>query len=137
MSLQNLNWLAIIVAGVVYFIIGALWYSPLLFANLFMKYRGLTSEEIRVAGQQPIGYLFTLIGDLVAAVALAIVLQLAQPAAVTDGIAVGLLVAVGFIAPTIFAYTLYSGPRIMLRVMYSGYMLVAFAIMGTILTLWR
>jgi hypothetical protein len=135
MALENLNWLAIIVAGVAYFIIGAIWYSPVLFANLFMKYRGLTREEIQASGQ-PSDYLLTLVGDLVSALVLAIVLQLAQPASVTDGIAVGLLTALGFALPSALIYTVFAGPHKMLWVIYSGYQLVGFAVMGIILTLW-
>ncbi|NBC66602.1 MAG: DUF1761 family protein, partial [Bacteroidetes bacterium] len=35
--LASLNWLSIIAATVVYFILGALWYSPVLFGNIWMK----------------------------------------------------------------------------------------------------
>lgn len=136
MVLQNLNWLAIIVAGVIYFVIGALWYSPLLFSNLFMKYRGITREEIQSSGN-PTEYLLTLIGDLISALVLAIVLQLAQSVSVTDGIAVGLLVALGFALPSTLTYTVFSGPHKMLWAIYSGYQLVGFAVMGIILTLWK
>lgn len=136
MILQNLNWLAIIVAGVVYFVMGALWYSPVLFANLFMKYRGLTREEIQGSGN-PADYLLTLVGDLVSALVLTIVLQLAQPVSVTDGIAVGLLVALGFALPSALTYTVFSGPHKMLWAIYSGYQLAGFTVMSIILTLWR
>lgn len=59
-----MNWLAVIVAAVVYFILGALWYSPLLFAGPFLKYRGLSAEELD--GGNSADYLLVFIGALVA-----------------------------------------------------------------------
>jgi Protein of unknown function (DUF1761) len=39
--LSQLNWLAILVAAVAYFMLGALWYSKLLFANTWIKSTGV------------------------------------------------------------------------------------------------
>jgi hypothetical protein len=44
---QNLNWLAIIMAAVSAFILGGLWYSPLLFAKRWMKETGITEESTK------------------------------------------------------------------------------------------
>ena len=46
-GIQNLNWLAIIVAAISAFALGGLWYSPLLFANRWMKETGITREIAR------------------------------------------------------------------------------------------
>jgi hypothetical protein len=48
-SIQNLNWLAIIAAAVSAFILGGLWYSPLLFAKRWMKETGITEESTKNA----------------------------------------------------------------------------------------
>lgn len=132
MDLSTLNWLAIIVAGVAYFFLGALWYSPLLLGKLFIKYRGDIGE-----GGQPIEYLLTLVNGLVAAAVLAIIARLAGAATFIDGLGVGLLVAVGFVLTTNLTFTIFSGPHKMLWVIYSGYKLVGFGLMGVILALWR
>lgn len=135
MLLPNLNLLTAIVAGIVYFILGAVWYSPLLFAKPFMRYRGLTQEEIQRSGQ-PTDYLITLINAVIAALMLAVVIKLAGAASIIDGILIGLMVAIGFAVTSSLTYTIFSGPHKMLWVIYSGYQLVAFALMGIILTLW-
>lgn len=44
-SLQNVNWLAVIVAAVSAFALGGLWYSPLLFAERWMKETGIKRES--------------------------------------------------------------------------------------------
>ena len=48
-SFQNLNWLAIVAAAVSAFILGGLWYSPLLFAKRWMKETGITEESTKNA----------------------------------------------------------------------------------------
>lgn len=136
MILPTLNVLAVIVAGIVYFILGAVWYSPLLFAKPFMRYRGMTQEEIQGAGQ-PTDYLITLVNALVAALVLAVIVKLAGATSLIDGVLIGLLAVIGLAATSSLTYTIFSGPHKMLWVIYSGYQLVAFALMGVILTLWK
>jgi len=46
-AFQNLNWLAIVVAAVSAFILGGLWYSPLMFARRWMKETGITEESTK------------------------------------------------------------------------------------------
>lgn len=46
-AFQNLNWLAIVVAAVSAFALGALWYSPLMFVKMWMKETGVTEESAK------------------------------------------------------------------------------------------
>ncbi len=141
MILQQLNWLAIIVAGFVYFILGAMWYSPLLFAKPFIKYRGFTPEQTAQMqnrqGGFPVEYLAVLAVDLVSAFILALMITLAAPASPLDGILVGVLLVLGLTATSTLTYTTFSGPHRMLWVIYTAYQLTAFVIMSVILTVWR
>ncbi len=36
--LNNINWLAVLVAGIAYWVLGALWYSKVLFAKKWLEY---------------------------------------------------------------------------------------------------
>ncbi|NWF69524.1 MAG: DUF1761 domain-containing protein [Chloroflexi bacterium] len=131
-SLNDINWLAVIVAGVLYFLIGALWYS-VLFTKPFIRYRG----EIKPEDQgKPLDYALTFAADLLAAFVLALILDGVGAGTLTDAIVVGLAVAVGFAAASSFVYTIYSGPHKMLWVIYSGYLLVSYLVMSVLLTLW-
>ena len=40
-----MNWLAIILAAVATMIVGALWYSPILFGKLWMKLSGMGGDK--------------------------------------------------------------------------------------------
>ena len=44
---MQMNWLAMLVAAIVPLAVGALWYSPLLFANAWMKSTGLTEDALK------------------------------------------------------------------------------------------
>lgn len=46
-AFNNLNWFAIITAAVSAFILGSLWYSPLMFATRWMKETGITDESMK------------------------------------------------------------------------------------------
>lgn len=135
MTFPTINILAVIVAGLAYFFLGALWYSPLLFANLFIKHRGMTREEMQSAGN-PIQYLYTLIAGIIAALGLALLVKFAGATSVVDGAVIGLIAVLTLTATSSFTFSIYSGPPRMLWLIYTGYQAVAFIVMGIILTLW-
>jgi hypothetical protein len=136
---DGINWLAVLVSAVIYFVLGALWYSPLLFANIFMRYRGLTREDMQSqsGGGMRLDYLFPMLTGLIIAVVLAVLVNLANAVPLLDGVGVGVLAAVGFAATSTLTYTVFSGPHKGLWVIYTGYQLVGFAIMGALLALWQ
>jgi Na+/glutamate symporter len=47
MSQVDVNYLAILVCGVVFMVLGALWYSPILFGKKWMTFIGKSEEEIK------------------------------------------------------------------------------------------
>jgi len=46
-AFHSLNWLAIIVAAISAFVLGGLWYSPLMFVKRWMKETGITEEDTK------------------------------------------------------------------------------------------
>src|SRR6187455_1295742 len=47
MQMEQINWLAVFVAAISMFMIGGLWYSPLLFGKLWHRANGFTDEQVR------------------------------------------------------------------------------------------
>ena len=43
--LKDINWLAILVAGIAYWALGALWYSKVLFANKWLAYTKINPND--------------------------------------------------------------------------------------------
>jgi hypothetical protein len=49
---MEINYLAVLVAALVSMVIGGLWYSPLLFGNIWMKLSGITQKDVEKAKKQ-------------------------------------------------------------------------------------
>jgi hypothetical protein len=129
----DLNWIAIIAAAIVPMVLGALWYSPLLFAERWMRAVGRTREELTGAG---LGYALSAVAALVTSYALARITHWAEVDDLWNGALVGLLVWIGFVA-TVLAVTTYFGGRPReLWLINAGYQLVSLLLMGAILGAW-
>jgi Protein of unknown function (DUF1761) len=96
--LGDLNWLAVIVAAIAYFAIGALWYAPPVFGRIWADAGGFALPE---AGQRPSAaiYVTPLIGSILSAIALGMLAKATGTDSFAEGIALGLIVAVGFAIP--------------------------------------
>jgi len=92
-ALGDVNWLAIIVAALAYWALGALWYSPILFGNRWLKATGI---EMEAEGPPPIIYLAPLVGYLVAAIATGMLAVSTGSDSFGDGLVLGLVVGVGY-----------------------------------------
>jgi hypothetical protein len=117
--LQNTNYLAALVAAIAYFAVGAVWYSPMLFAS-------------------KMAYLYTFLAEFVIAIALACVVQLVSGLpTVMLGIKIGLACGVGFAFTTMLVNASFAQRARALLLIDAGYHLVGFMIAGAIVSMWR
>lgn len=94
LDLGQLNWLAVVVGGVVYFALGALWYSPILFARAWQ--RSIGWDESRTPPEQSaMTYVVPLIAYLVMAVAVGMLAAATGTDTLTEGLVLGLVIGVG------------------------------------------
>jgi len=128
------NWLAVIVAAVVRFAIGAGWYTALFGA----RWRQLMGVP---ANAQPSGMgqamLAGFIGDLVMAYILARFIGHYGATGLFDGVIVGFLAWLGFVATIMLGSMFYEKKPGELVAINGGYQLITIVIMGAILTVWR
>lgn len=90
----DLNWLAILLATAVYYILGGLWFSTLLFGNAWEKSIGFDRpEEWRFP---VISYVTPLIGCLVISIATAILDYALEIKSLGDAVVFGLIVGIGY-----------------------------------------
>jgi hypothetical protein len=129
----DLNWIAIIVAAIVPMVLGALWYSPVLFAEPWMRAVGRTREEL---GDAALGYLLSAVGAFLASYVLARIMRWAEVDNVWNGAVVGSMVWVGFVATVLAVTTYFGGRPRMLWLINAGYQLVALVLMGAIHGAW-
>jgi hypothetical protein len=86
----DLNWIAIVVAAIVPMVLGVLWYSPVLFAQLWLLAVGRTEEEPSGAA---LGYLLSAVSALLSAYVLARIVKWAEVDDLWNGRRVNLRVA--------------------------------------------
>ena len=136
MVATGINYWAVLVSGVVFTALGALWYSPALFGKAWMAGIGKTKEQID-ADYSPIKMLWALIGSLVIAYGIARVLLWRGVFTLQDGLIVGLLAAVCFVGASMAVNDVMEGRSCKLFAVNWLYAVVGFAIMGIIIGAWR
>ncbi len=137
MLFPHVNWLAVLVTGIVIFMLGGLWYSPALFARKWVALMGKTEEELKAGASGALPYVFVFVCGLLTALVLAIVMNHFKPLSALRGAGLGAICWLGFTAPSSFATGTFSGTPRALWLINSGYNLVSFLIAGVILALWR
>ena len=135
MSTVGINYWAVLVGGGAYWLLGALWYSPALFGNAWMKGVGKTKEQI-AAGASPFNYIWGLITSLVAAYGIARIMIWTGRDSIADGITVSLLVGVCFVLTSLSVNDVFEGRPRSLSVINILYHIVGFVIIGIILGAW-
>jgi hypothetical protein len=99
-DIGGLNWLAILVGAAIYFILGALWYSPVLFAKPWQAAIGW--DEARQPPQtNPVTYVVPGALYLIAAIATALLAKATGTDTLTEGITLGLITGLGFALPMV------------------------------------
>jgi hypothetical protein len=92
--LGQLNWLAVIVGGVIYFALGAVWYSPMLFARPWQRSIGW-DPEATPPEMKPATYIVPFIAYIVMAVAVGMIAAATGTDTLVEGIVLGLVLGIG------------------------------------------
>ena len=130
----DVNVWAVLVASVVYFIIGAVWYG-MFFGRQWMAALGKSAEEISQGGGA-VTYLWTFLLEVVATVTLAVLLLNLPVTGLLGGSVFGGLVGIGLWGTLLAVTFLYEGRQMSLYLIDMGYHVVAFVIAGAILGSW-
>jgi len=130
--MDNVNYLAVVVAAVSSFLIGGVWYSPLLFAAAWQREAGLTDDQVRKGAGRAFGGAFVL--SLVVATNLGFFLG--KHAGIAWGSGAGALAGIGWAAASLATVFLFERRSVMLIVIDGGYLAVSYAVMGAIIGVW-
>ena len=132
----DITYLAVLVALVISFVMGAAWYGIL--ANPWMKEVGLTREYAAThKARAYFSYLTGAVAWLIAAGALAVIVQLAGADDAADGVVLGLIVGVGFVVTFLALSYSFAFKSLKLFFIDAGYPTVAYAVMGAVLGAWQ
>lgn len=137
MANLDINFLAVLVAAGATFALGALWYSPLLFARQWVAAHGLTPEQVE-AMRKSTGpaYGVTFVCWLAMAAALAVLTQRIGVDTALGGLKLGVLCWAGFAATVGLSGHMFSERRLSGYLIDTGYQLVSLLGMGVILAIW-
>ncbi|MCI0619812.1 DUF1761 domain-containing protein [Candidatus Wolfebacteria bacterium] len=134
----DINYLAVLVAGIVAMGIGSLWYGPL-FGKPWMALMGITPLQMDAGKKKGMmkSYIIGFIGALVTAFTLAYLISSLGVAGVTGGLTLGFLVWLGFFVTTKLGSVLWEMRPWKLYFLNIGYDLVNLLVMGIILAVWQ
>jgi hypothetical protein len=134
MPSTDINYLAVLVAAIVSWGFGALWYSPAMFSKQWLKLTGKKEKDLKNGSKS--GYIIAFIGFLLVAYVLAHIIDYAGSTNFVTGMETGLWMWLGFVATTTaINYSFGQRPRD-LWVIDAGYFFFCFLISGGLLAIW-
>lgn len=134
MDLSQLNVLAVIVAAGLGFVIGGLWYSPILFAKAWMREAGLDETRVRSANMARV-FGLSLACSLVMAFNLAAFVG--PKASLGFGLFAGAATGIGWVAMSLGVIYLFEQRSLKLWLINSGYQVITYTVMGGVIGAWR
>jgi hypothetical protein len=136
----GINLWSVLVAAVATMILGFLWYSPILFANPWMRLMGVDpNDKAKLAEMQKgAGKLYGLafVASIVSAMVLAKVIAVTTVNTIPYGMKIGFAVWLGFVTTVQLTGALFGKQPIKLYLINTAYQLVCYLAMGAILAVW-
>lgn len=124
-----INYFAVFIAAVLYFILGAIWYAPFAFGHRWHKHEDGKDKENKIS--HIIGvYVCEFILDVIIAFVLAFFIELTQAEDYLDGFVIALWIWVGFIATTSFSAVIWTRKSIKCFLIHSIFILVGLLLMS-------
>lgn len=140
-SFDGINPWAVLVSAVATMVIGFLWYSPLLFANPWMRLMGFDpNDKAKIAEMQKSAwkmYGLSFIASVVSAVVLAKIINITSVDTICYGMKIGFAVWLGFVTTVQLTGALFGKQPTKLYLINTGYQLVCYLAMGAILARWQ
>jgi hypothetical protein len=134
----HMHALPLVVAVVATFALGALWYSPLVFGNMWVRAHGYSPERLeRMKKGAPRAYGVSFVAFLVLAHVLAYLALRVGVGSALGGAKLGFLVWVGFAATIGLTSWVYSDKPFRTYLIDAGYQLLYLLVMGAIIGAWR
>ncbi len=135
----SLNYLAIFVSALAANVLGALWYSPLLFGKKWMKLSGLSPEKMETEKKKGMAhrYILNFLASFVMAYVLSPFIAVGAMGNINSALLLAFWLWIGFIATKLLGSTLWEGKSWGLYFLNISYELIAISLMAVILALWR
>jgi hypothetical protein len=133
--IQSFNLWAIVVAALLQWFLGALWYSPPLFAKPWMALLGIQKGDNKSG--MAAGMISSFVCDLILSFVLAHIIIWSGAANFAMGALIGFIAWAGFIMAPNLPQGIYERRPFNLFAINGGYWLVALVLSGGLLAAWR
>ena len=131
--LGDLNWLAIVVATIAWFVFSAIWYSIPPLSNAWQKAAKVSGTE----GPPLVTLLVpTFIGYFVTTIVIALIAKAVGATDPTDGLVLGVVLGVGFGVVGALVVQIYERKGESYALINGVNAIISFAIVGMIVTVW-
>jgi hypothetical protein len=136
---MKIKYPAVIVATLAHYILGGLWYSPLLFGNKFIQLINWTPERLRQVENESHAkeLAIAFVMSLVLVYILAHFVQYTKATTAMGGIQTAFWLWLGFVVTTQAPTVIFEGRSFGLFIINVSYQLVGCALAGAILAMWR
>jgi E3 ubiquitin-protein ligase DOA10 len=134
----SVNYLAVIIATLVSFFIGFLWYGPI-FGKIWMKLNNIKSKDVKKAKENGMlkPMIINFIGTLITAFVIASLIATLNLTTLNAAITLSFLLWIGFIASTtLLGSVLWDNKPWGLFILNGAYWLVNLEILSIIISLW-
>jgi len=131
-AFSNINWLAVVVAGLATFVVGSVWYHEKTLGNKWMKAVGLKRKDLEKANMlRTFG--LSLILSLLSAVFLSVICNIIDVKNTFDGGLLGGVIGTFFVAASVGTNYLFAQRSFDLFAIDASYNIVNFVVLGAII----
>lgn len=136
MDFTGINFLAVLVAAIAAFGLGALWYTPILFGKSWQKLLGFSDEYLQ-GGNMALTFGSSFVMMLLMSFGIAFLFKGHLGPDWLEGAHLGLLLGVFLVGPSIAINLLYQRKSFKLWAIDAGYQIIFLIMMGSIIGAWR
>ena len=127
-----INVWSILIASLVFFVLGSIWYAPFLFGKAWLEESKVVPDKSKMAKL----FISTFIITVFMVHALALLIGVTGAFSLIGGLKLGLLAGLGFTATSIGVTFMYEGRSIKLFLIDAGYHVVGLLASGAIIGMW-
>ena len=135
MPVQKVNWLAVIVGAVAFWLWGAVWF--MLLKGPYTAAVGFTPDQMASGGKDPMPYILSFIAALVLSFGTAVALADSNQPGARHGIEFGIFMGIIVFATNYLSINAYQMKPYSLWLIECGYVVIGMAIVGAIIGGWR
>jgi hypothetical protein len=139
MPTADVNILAVFVAAAATFVLGAVWYSPVLFGKQWVDAHGYTPEKLEAMKQRGVvrAYAVSIGCYVVMAYVMSLLVAYTSATGPAQGLWLGFVCWLGFAATIGLTAHMFSEKRFAAYVLDAGYQLAYLLWMGLLLSVWK